>query len=368
MPESAPHIGLLGYVDGLVGEISRLGPVVLHHGDEEAVHKLRVITRRFTAALQLLKPLLSRNQRRPLARSLKRLRKSLDQLRDLDVLAGHLEALRPSHRDATAQTLAASLRQRRAKAFERLRGAGRIEDELTAMAAWPALREALSSQDHAISLAIVTALHEQSQQFARDAKAVSAELRRPASASAGGSPHPGQPHALRIAGKHLRYTFEIAQAQGLPAPVPVLRAFKDLQDALGDWHDHHVLTQLILREARHLLDQDRIAADVPAHLKLSLCTQQKALDSLARFAELWHSHQRAIRAAISLAGQPTTLPDVPGNPGKHEMRRTKHDNPDAKTGEVPYSGRPRVRTSGVSAARGRPNAGPVPAHKSRPRL
>src|SRR5439155_26632862 len=49
---------------------------------------------------------------------------------------------------------------------------------------------------------------------------------------------PTDPHELRIAGKLLRYTFEMLRfTRGHKPPANVVRTFKRMQDALGDWHD-----------------------------------------------------------------------------------------------------------------------------------
>ena len=52
---------------------------------------------------------------------------------------------------------------------------------------------------------------------------------------------------MRIAGKALRYTLEMAVVEGHTLPGPVLKAFKRMQACLGLWHDYVVLTEAALR-------------------------------------------------------------------------------------------------------------------------
>ncbi len=70
---------------------------------------------------------------------------------------------------------------------------------------------------HAVDSLTANAVHLQLDAFAEHATA------------AGGH----DPHALRIAGKALRYTLEMAVESGRPLPAAVAKAFKRMQDALG---------------------------------------------------------------------------------------------------------------------------------------
>ena len=54
-----------------------------------------------------------------------------------------------------------------------------------------------------------------------------------------------QIHALRIAGKRLRYRAELLAELGDVSVKPRVKSLKLLQDELGNWHDRYVLLQLI---------------------------------------------------------------------------------------------------------------------------
>src|SRR5690242_18099393 len=74
-----------------VEELRRLVPRAIKSWDGEAIHDARVTTRRLKAAIDLIEPLLTPDPKRRFAKTLRRLRRTLGPLRDLDVMLGHLE-------------------------------------------------------------------------------------------------------------------------------------------------------------------------------------------------------------------------------------------------------------------------------------
>lgn len=65
-------------------------------------------------------------------------------------------------------------------------------------------------------------------------------------------------HAMRISGKHLRYTMEIFAPIYEQALLPYIQYMKELQDQLGEFHDADVwitwLPQFILKEQQRIID------------------------------------------------------------------------------------------------------------------
>src|SRR5438105_4428070 len=105
---------LLAHMGALVEELRTSVPKALHEWDEEAIHDGRVATRRLKAALDLLKWVVSKNQRNPFARILRKLRRQLGPLRDLDMMLGHLAEFETNSTDEPAVLwLKEHLRQRR---------------------------------------------------------------------------------------------------------------------------------------------------------------------------------------------------------------------------------------------------------------
>src|SRR3954470_24134003 len=85
---------LLAYLDELVENLRRLIPSAIRGNDADAIHDARVATRRLKAALDLLETAIDQRRLRPFAKTLRKLRRRLGPLRDLDVMGDHLRELK----------------------------------------------------------------------------------------------------------------------------------------------------------------------------------------------------------------------------------------------------------------------------------
>jgi CHAD domain-containing protein len=95
------------------------------------------------------------------------------------------------------------------------------------------------------------------------------------------------PHKLRIAGKSLRYTLEMAEHQVGNLPEQIVQAFKEMQDQLGLWHDYVMLSE---QATRLTLDVGLAYHDTSLHIKVCALAQyaaERATDQLQRFEEQW---------------------------------------------------------------------------------
>src|SRR3954463_3184061 len=93
--DARPDDSALGkHIDAQVRRLRELVPTAAHGGNVDSVHQARVTTRRLKAALDLLEPVTSNSRRKPLAKTLKKLRRRLGPVRDLDVMLGHLDELK----------------------------------------------------------------------------------------------------------------------------------------------------------------------------------------------------------------------------------------------------------------------------------
>ena len=233
---------LVARLDELVGELHENLVKALAEFDSEAIHDSRVATRRLNAALHLAQPVLSDEHRKPFAKVLRKLRRRLGPLRDSDVMIEHLDELATHRRHGPA---AVWLRDRQIRERDRQREKSRkrtdAADELARLAAWPAVRREIVEAGDAIDTLLAESLHLQLDAFVEWVRALAPEVGD--GAAAAGAPAAQDPHEVRIAGKHLRYTLELATAQGHKLPAAVLRAFKKMQEALGDWHDWVVLVE-----------------------------------------------------------------------------------------------------------------------------
>ena len=291
MPTNEQSGSLAKHIDALVQRLRALLPEALHGGNVEAVHQARVTTRRLKAALELLEPVTSNDRRKPLAKTLKKLRRRLGPVRDLDVMLGHLDALkrrRPALA-AAAQWLETRLREDRREAQCAARdqpAPARVRDKLHDWAAVCA--ELADAPEDAPKTLLAASLHEQLEDFARRAD----ELSSAESAAA------SDPHELRIAGKSLRYTIEMAQAAGHKLPKDLGRAFKKMQDALGTWHDYVVLCERAQRESADAMLAHHDASVQHGLLNIAGAALRTAERCLAKFVVLWREHGQPIREVI----------------------------------------------------------------------
>ncbi|RRO15565.1 CHAD domain-containing protein [Saccharopolyspora rhizosphaerae] len=198
--------------------------------DPEDLHQMRVPVRRMRAMLRSARPFLDREESEPLRAELGWLGRALGPVRDLDVLRERLRSecaglpdaersaaeqlisgLDAEHRKARAEMLAALDSERYRKLLERLAWATRelpgVDSDVDAE---PLLRGLVRRQ------------------IAKLRRAVE---RLPA------EPTDDELHSLRIDGKKVRYTAELAEPL-LGAPVTrLIKAAKGFQDVLGEHQD-----------------------------------------------------------------------------------------------------------------------------------
>jgi len=215
-------------------------PAVLAGTDPEAVHDMRVASRRLQEILKVVVP--DGGGRRKLFRQIRRVRRMQADVRDLDVMA---ESLRKLRRRSSARArcegldlLISTLIRRRERALALLRtsltGArlSRLENRLyltTEAALTPPL------DGGAVISAVTASTRQREQEF----QLAAAQARKSGSVD--------DLHAARIAGKRIRYILEVANALRIGSPRPRIRELKSIQRGLGDWHDIEVLEEVLIR-------------------------------------------------------------------------------------------------------------------------
>jgi CHAD domain-containing protein len=282
-------------------------PKAMKNFDADGVHDARVATRRLKAAMRLLQPVLSDNHRKSFAKVLKKLRRRLGPLRDLDVMIQNLAKLesRPAHAPA-AKWLRERLDKRREDERACVKDKSGSADTLAKLGAWWHVREEIEEARDAADTLLGQSLHLQLDAFAERAGGVARQL-----AAAGRQERTIQrhdPHQLRITGKLLRYTLECAQSQGHDLPSAILRDFKQMQEALGNWHDDVVLMQQAMQVA---LDETLALHDPAGQekvLDLSRFLLRLSVRELGNFARLWEKRgetvARTIRERFPLTAKP----------------------------------------------------------------
>jgi CHAD domain-containing protein len=121
----------------------------------------------------------------------------------------------------------------------------------------------------------------------------------------------GDPHALRIAGKSLRYTLEMAKHHGYTLPKGATGIFKRMQDSLGIWHDYVVLTERMLCETVECdlaLHQPKLQSEI---LGLAQWTLHRAQSHLKKMEDLWNSRGEQLRGQLREAFPLTTPVETP---------------------------------------------------------
>ena len=233
---------VLGYVRDQVAAICRYDPRV-RRDEPDAVHQMRVATRRARSALQAFGGVINRDTTRPLCAELRWLAAELGQARDTEVLLARLTAelaaippalvLGPVQARITAH-FTAELTQARRAALNALDGQRylRLLDGLHALLANPPLTP-LAKRDAGGVLA-------------KPVRRAARRLQRALAAVPGAEDRDTTIHEARKAAKRARYAAEAAvPAVGSTAKRQATQA-KELQQLLGDHHDSVVARMVLL--------------------------------------------------------------------------------------------------------------------------
>ena len=289
--------GLIGHLDELVEELRKHTPPALHEFDEDAIHKARVTTRRLKAAVDLLDRVLDRDHSKPFARLGRKLRRRLGPLRDIDVMLGHLEDIDAgSDRTRGAAWLRDRLLQDRQRARNKSQRKADPLQIIHRLASWQRVRQDVVLAQQAVPSLLAESMHTQLDSFVDQANQLHARLSAEDAGDTVATRH--DPHQLRIAGKALRYTMELAQADGHELPNGILKTFKQMQECLGTWHDFVVMAERAMEAC--------LNEDLPLHDPATQCdvlalieyAMKRAQEELEGFAEMWDEQGLALTESI----------------------------------------------------------------------
>ena len=248
--------------------------------DPEAVHRLRVATRRSLAALAAFAPLISPRNRRRFQRRLRQVRRAASEARDLDVL---IDRLRQQWPTAGEDPLVNSPPERLIGLLsdQQIGSRGPIRDCQAELLAW----EWPVRQDKLLG---TVALGSQ-KRYGEFARKRLRRLGRKFFAAAGPFRKVEQVHQFRIMGKRLRYSLDLFADVLAPQPRErCLRQLKKIQGALGDFTDHAAAADRLTDLTRESLD--------PATILLidTLRREERQLARLAhrRFDSWWTTGRR----------------------------------------------------------------------------
>jgi CHAD domain-containing protein len=230
-----------------------LEPKVLRGDDPEAIHDIRVASRRLQQFLDLIYPPPAPREVRRLRRRIQRCRRALGEVRNCDVLLQSVEKALTSKRNSRREVWEAAreyLQGRRSEGFDK---AIHKLGKTNVAALYVALKEHLVGNDAGLE-------HSSSRQRPPESVALdTAQFSERVGGCLGTAwedfvekiaeshshPQVSSLHAVRIAAKRLRYLVEVLEEYDVPGSRESLAWLRGLQQHLGDWHDMEVMERVL---------------------------------------------------------------------------------------------------------------------------
>ncbi len=235
---------------------------VLETDDPEAIHKMRVTTRRLQASLDLLQENGDEFHVRKIKKRLRKWRRSLSRVRNYDVFLSLIEQERPARNAAHKrrfELLKSILHDRRAHIAQKSRAflQGAIIDDLAARLGITLidpppdspLAESIEHTDGEATIEAARGLKfDEKKTIIRITERLEQRLGEFQALAAQAHPttDPDELHQLRIAAKRLRYLLETISEMGFGSATQALAWLRALQDRIGDWHDLEAMEEEIL--------------------------------------------------------------------------------------------------------------------------
>jgi CHAD domain-containing protein len=239
---------------------------VIETGSVDAVHKMRVTTRRLQASLDLLE---REMKVRKFKRRLRSWRRKLSMVRNYDVFLELIEkeaALKRKTRRAQLELVKAILQDRRVRREVKVTqflqqininaigtGLGLIAVSKVASAGAGsagdrAVNEAVDVVNEAVDVIDPTNFVDERNVAAYAAERLDQRLGEFQTLAAQSLPtnDPSELHQLRIAAKRVRYLLETVTQMGFGEATRALVWLRTLQDRIGDWHDLEALEEEIV--------------------------------------------------------------------------------------------------------------------------
>ena len=228
-------------------------PKVLAEDDREAVHDLRVWSRRLQQVVVTLFPSPRPAEARTIVRTLRRTRRSLGGWRDCHVVIALLaRKIRAARKPAQKQTWEMALAMARAKLQREIR---RARHKIANRKMFTLAQRVQGLIEHG---PIGNAGNDANPFRALENSVAAAYSEwREGLERAKSSADPFEIHAFRIQTKRLRYRIELLRDLGSAAAKSALASLRMLQDELGRWHDGLAFARMT---AEALADPDYLVA------------------------------------------------------------------------------------------------------------
>jgi CHAD domain-containing protein len=227
---------------------------VLKGDDPDAIHDMRVASRRLQQVLDLIFPKPLPREARRLRRKIRRCRRVLGDLRNCDVLLQQVQARLARKRCSDREAWTAvkqHLQERRSESFSRaIRKLSKVNMAVFYMRAKEILDRLKPTPDqdpgsHPLVQPDRPALEPFPARLTQALAGVWREFEKQVASSHRETTAPSI-HAARICAKRLRYLLEVVNQFGIPGSSGALTWLRKIQQHLGDWHDMEVLEEMII--------------------------------------------------------------------------------------------------------------------------
>jgi CHAD domain-containing protein len=270
----------------------------VRRGEHEAVHDMRVATRRLRSALDIFSPYYEYRVVKPFNSTLRKVGRALGAVRDLDVFRlkadKYTESLPTDEREGLSVLLAswqAQIDEARANLSETLNGHRYAEfvDEFAKFVLTPgkgAIKvnddDVIANHVRHVAPALIYERYGTVRAYEVDLEDLSLD----------------KLHALRIDAKRLRYALEAFEEALKPDAKKLIEATKQLQDHLGDLQDARV-AGMLMQEFVHQADEQQSTASVLQYMAVREEEKQRLLASVW---EEWQAFAHAdLRRALAMS-------------------------------------------------------------------
>ncbi len=274
---------LLELVDKRLEKFVSLLPRVLVSDRPDTIHDTRVYSRRLQQVIRVFFPNAGAGKARKLIRTLRKTRRCLGPVRNLDVTIELVQKKIHRARDAAVRDAWRKVRQYLEEERSReLLSARREIEQHDVMAFIERARSLFESGDREKHPEV--SLKKSIEQSLTDWYEALDNARQ----------NQGQEsfHAFRIAGKRLRYRLELLAAMGDKFSRTKVKALKKFQDEIGQWHDRQILLQFVadfIARPDFLAGHPDLARTLLAEMDSEHQRDEAAIASVLRRAEQIHA-------------------------------------------------------------------------------
>jgi len=285
---------------------------VLADEDADAVHDLRVCTRRLQQILAGFGPIKSLNKGRAVRRTLRCVRRALGAWRNCDVALQWV-----------ARSEKRSSNPRRRRGWELVRQSIASERKRAVKQARRRLfkSEGFALNQRARQLVVLAAerLNGVNPGSVIKAAVDDAALKwRDALSLAMADRSVRNIHALRIQMKQLRYRVELARDLGAEEARPLIKWFKSLQDRLGRWHDRQELGHFITRalaSSEVLMQEPGVAVELLKEVEKDIAQSSREVEAFFKLAAEQAEGRARLDDWLKAYSEPATASE-PGSPAE----------------------------------------------------